>query len=246
MEVKICSKRLSLLSSYSSHSHRDFFEIIYQTEGDYTLNAGGIPFSVKQGDVIIIPPGIFHSGNGNGGLFCDMYVQCTGCEFTEVHVVHDADCSILPLMEQIYRVTTEKGDNYHAIADSLLEAICAYLERYVKKDCQYEFVDVFRNIMYENLSNAEFDISEEIRKSGYSADYFRRCFKAVTGQTPLEYLTSLRVSRAKKLLCATPPQSVESIASGCGFSDEFYFSRVFSKKTGRSPRAYRKSHMASE
>ena len=246
MEVKNCAKALKLIPSYRQHSHRDMLEIIYQRVGNCTYTACGKSFFVKQGDIIVIPPDVPHAGDGEGSLFSDMYIQAKDCDFSEFAVVHDSDGAVLQLMEMIYRVTTERGDNYHAIADSMLEVICAYVTRYLKKDCQYEFVDAFRNIMYENLSNAEFDISEEIRKSGYSADYFRRCFKAVTGQTPLEYLTSLRVSRAKKLLCATPPQSVESIASGCGFSDEFYFSRVFSKKTGRSPRAYRKSHMASE
>ena len=246
MEVKNCAKALNLMSGYRQHSHRNEFEIIYQSVGNYTLNAGNKSFFIKQGDVIVIPPNIPHSGNGDGSLFSDMYVQTRGGDFSEVAVVHDSDGAVLQLMDMIYRVTTEKGDNYHAIADNLLEAICAYVTRYLKKDCKYEFVDTFRNIIYDNLANAEFDVAEEIKKSGYSSDYFRRCFKEVTGQTPLEYLTALRITQAKKLLRATPPQSVESIAVGCGYSDEFYFSRVFSKKTGRSPRAYRKSHTTSD
>lgn len=245
MEVKNCAKALNLIPNYRQHSHRDMFEIIYQKVGNCTYTAGGKSFFVKQGDIVVIPPDTPHTGNGEGSLFSDMYIQATGGDFSEVAVVHDSDGAVLQLMEMIYRVITEKGDNYHAIADSMLEVICAYVTRYLKKDCKYEFVDTFKNIIYDNLANAEFDVSEEIKKSGYSSDYFRRCFKEVTGQTPLEYLTALRVSRAKRLLCATPPQSVESIAAGCGFSDEFYFSRVFSKKTGRSPRVYRKTHMTS-
>ena len=240
MEVKNCSKRLNLLSSYDSHSHRDFFEIIYQSEGGCALSADGKSFSVKQGDVIVIPSGVFHSGNGNGGLFRDMYIQCSGCEFTEVHVVHDADGTVLPLMEMIYRVTTERGDGYHQIADSLLEAICAYITKYINKKTKYEFIDSFKNLIYENLSNCDFDVSAEIKKSGYSSDHFRRCFKEETGSTPLEYLTSLRINRAKKLLGVFPPQSVESISEECGFKDEFYFSRVFKKSVGASPSNYRK------
>ena len=242
MEVKNCSKRLNMLSSYGVHSHRDVFEIIYQSEGVCTLNADGKSFFVKQGDVIVIPSGVFHSGNGNGGLFRDMYVQCSSCEFTEVHVVHDADGTVLPLMEMIYRVTTERGDRYHEIADSLLEAICAYIFKYVNKKNKYEFVDSLKNLMYENLSNCDFDLTEEIKKNGYTADHFRRCFKEDTGATPLEYLTNLRINRAKKLLSATPYQSIESIAAGCGFSDTFYFSRVFKKQVGIAPRDYRKAH----
>ena len=145
-------------------------------------------------------------------------------------------------MEMIYRVTTEKGDRYHEIADSLLEAICAYLTKYINKKTKYEFVDSFKNLIYENLSNHDFDVTEEIQKSGYTTDHFRRCFKNETGTTPLEYITALRINRAKKLLRATPYQPIDSIATGCGFSDEFYFSRVFKKQTGVSPREYRKRH----
>jgi AraC-like DNA-binding protein len=159
-----------------------------------------------------------------------------------VQVVHDTDGAILPIMEMIYRAITERGDGYHKIADSLLEAICAYLTRYVNKKTKYEFVDSFKGLLYENLSNPDFDVSEEIEKSGYSKDHFRRCFKEETGLTPLEHLTVLRINRAKKLLRATPYQSIGSIAAGCGFSDEFYFSRVFRKETGISPREYRKKY----
>ena len=242
MEVKNCAKSLGLMPMYRTHSHNKMFEITYQVEGACTLTANGESFSVKQGDVIILPPGTLHAGNGDGGLFKDMYIQCTGCEFTDIHVVHDTDGAILHLMEMIYRITTERGDRYHEIADSLLEAICAYILKYVNKKNKYEFVDSLKNLMYENLSNCDFDLTEEIKKNGYTADHFRRCFKEDTGATPLEYLTNLRINRAKKLLRATPYQSIESIAAGCGFSDTFYFSRVFKKQVGIAPRDYRKAH----
>ena len=243
MELKNCSRSIRPLPSYSYHVHSRWFEIIYQHKGNVTLCANQKSYAVKQGDVVIIPPAVYHSGDGNGGFFEDIYVQGTGGEFTEVQVVHDTDGTILPLMEMIYRVTTEKGDRYHEIADSLLEAICAYLVKYVNKKSRFEFIDSFKNLMYENLSNGDFDVAEEIKRSGYSSDHFRRCFKAETGYTPLEYLTFLRINHAKKLLRSMPPQPVESIAVGCGFSDEFYFSRVFKKQTGTSPREYRKQHV---
>lgn len=242
MEVKNCAKAPRPLKSYHAHSHSGKAEIVYQTFGSYTMNADGKNYKIKQGDVIIFPPDVVHSGVSDGDYYSDMYLQCTGCEFTEVHVVHDADGAILQLMEMIYRVTTEKGERYHEIADSLLEAICAYITKYINKKSRYDFVDGFKNTIYENLSNRELDITDEIKKSGYTPDHFRRCFKKETGMTPLEYVTALRVNRAKKLLLATPYQPIETIATGCGFSDEFYFSRVFKKLTGISPREYRKLH----
>ncbi len=241
MQLKNSAKVMKRLTSYNSHSHTKYFEIVYQLEGGYTLTAGGKNYEIRQNDVIIIPPGVVHSGNGKGREFRDMYIQATELDFDGVSVVHDDDVAVLPLMEMIYRITTEKGDNYHAIADILLEAICAYLTRYTKRNIKYRFVSEFKNFLYQNIANSEFDLAAEIGKSGYTADHFRRCFKEELGQTPLEYLTTLRINQAKKLLRAMPPQSVESIAADCGFKDEFYFSRVFKKQTGLSPLAYRKS-----
>ena len=184
-----------------------------------------------------------HSGECDGGVFTDMCVKAKNIGFNSAGVVHDSDGSILKLMEMIYRVTTERADGYREIAESLLEAVCAYIRKYMNKKSRYEFVDSFKNVIFENLSNPDFNISDEIKKSGYTADHFRRCFKDDTGKTPVEYITDLRINRAKKQLISHPPQSVESIAEGCGFNDVFYFSRVFKKKTGLSPREYRKERM---
>ena len=240
MQVINSRKILTSITRYENHAHKDVFEIVYQLNGSYTMTAGGKSYEINAGDVIILPPNVPHSGEGGGEPYKDMYVQARGLDFDEVAVVRDADGAILSLMEMIHRVTTEKGDNYHAIADSLLEVIVAYVGRYLKRKSKYDFVSEFKNLMYQNISNSEFDLAAEIKKSGYTQDHFRRCFKQDTGTTPLDYLTTLRITQAKKLLRAMPPQSVESIAAGCGFKDEFYFSRTFKKRVGISPLAYRK------
>ena len=68
MELKNCARSIRPLPSYSSHVHSKCFEIIYQQKGNVTLTANQKSYAVKQGDVIIIPPAVFHSGDGNGGL----------------------------------------------------------------------------------------------------------------------------------------------------------------------------------
>ena len=133
MEVKNCAKALKPLTSYNPHSHKDQVELVYQIYGSYTMTANGENYKIKQGDVIILPQNTIHSGSSDGDSYTDIYLQCTGCEFTKTQVVHDTDGAILPLMEMIYRLTTEKGERYHEIADRLLEAICAYLTKYSNK-----------------------------------------------------------------------------------------------------------------
>jgi AraC family transcriptional regulator len=66
-----------------------------------------------------------------------------------------------------------------------------------------------------------------------------RRFRSAYGQTPLEYLTDLRLRRASHLLEETS-LSLEKIAQQCGYENGFYLSRVFHKKRGVSPSLYRK------
>ena len=138
------------------------------------------------------------------------------------------------------KVMTEKENNYEAIAHSITNAICEYIKKYQKTDFKYDFTVNFKNTLYDNISNPDFNISDEIKKLGYTYDYFRRCFKEDFNKTPLEYLTELRIELAKKLLKQTAFQGVENVALQCGFKDIFYFSKAFKKHTGVSPNAYRK------
>ena len=73
---------------------------------------------------------------------------------------------------------------------------------------------------------------------GYSA--FRRNFKTVTGLSPNQYHLNLRIERAKELLESTL-LNIEEIADQTGFDSIYYFSRIFKKKAGLSPNAYRKT-----
>lgn len=68
--------------------------------------------------------------------------------------------------------------------------------------------------------------------------YFSRIFKEETGQTFVEYVTKVRINRAKELLVGTD-LSIASIASQTGFQDASYFSRVFQKVEGTSPTDFR-------
>jgi two-component system response regulator YesN len=59
-----------------------------------------------------------------------------------------------------------------------------------------------------------------------------------TGQTFKEYLTEIRIKKAKELLRMTNLRSTE-ISYQVGYSDPHYFSHVFGKYTGFSPREFR-------
>ena len=58
------------------------------------------------------------------------------------------------------------------------------------------------------------------------------------GLSPMEYLASRRVAQARILLFSTT-LSIKEIAFRCGFSDPYYFTKVFTKRTGLCPTRYR-------
>lgn len=72
----------------------------------------------------------------------------------------------------------------------------------------------------------------------YSRSYLSRVFKAETGYTIPEYITHVRIKRAKLLFDETD-LSIQEIAISVGFPDAFYFSKIFKKYTGFSPSTYK-------
>lgn len=76
---------------------------------------------------------------------------------------------------------------------------------------------------------------------GYNRSYFSRMFKQVNRVSPVAFLASLRVGKARQMLRERPDLSVEQIAHSVGYQDALYFSKQFRKVYGQSPSAYRKS-----
>jgi AraC-like DNA-binding protein len=77
------------------------------------------------------------------------------------------------------------------------------------------------------------------RKAGMSRSAFAAAFRAKAGDTPLGYLTSWRLYRAKNLLRETP-LSVQEIAVQVGYDTGTALSRVFTRKEGVAPGAWRR------
>lgn len=85
--------------------------------------------------------------------------------------------------------------------------------------------------------------SEEIEQiCGLSYKYAGTLFKNVTGRTIKEYQCALRLRKAEHMLTETD-MSVTQIAQLTGFSDVFYFSKVFHREKGCTPRDYRKEYV---
>lgn len=76
---------------------------------------------------------------------------------------------------------------------------------------------------------------------GYST--FRKEFKRVTGEPPNQFLLNLRLNRARQLLESTN-MNINEIACQTGFDSVYYFSKLFKKKNGKSPKYYRSGNLS--
>ena len=74
---------------------------------------------------------------------------------------------------------------------------------------------------------------------------FSRRFQKATGTTPQEYVTGLRLKKAKQLLTESNLK-IQKIADLCGFSNAYYFSNFFHKHSQMSPAQYRAMNRATE
>lgn len=92
---------------------------------------------------------------------------------------------------------------------------------------------------HENFSHA-IEIEDYARSQHMSMCWFIRSFKQYMGVPPLKYLTSIRIARAKELLSGTDIP-VSEIGELVGYDNPLYFSKIFKKNTGLSPREYRRS-----
>ncbi len=108
-------------------------------------------------------------------------------------------------------------------ANASPQDICKLIQNYIKEHYK-------EDISLSDLSSL-FHFSEA---------YIRKVFKNVNGLTPSQYLTQLRITKAKKILLSNPDINVGMVGEAVGYYDPYYFSRVFQKSTGFYPSEYRR------
>ena len=84
----------------------------------------------------------------------------------------------------------------------------------------------------------EFDLDGLAKVAGLSKYYLEKVFKETVGLSPHQYISQLRVERAKNMLASTSKSMVD-ISMELGFFDQSHFSNAFKGFTGISPLAYR-------
>ncbi len=93
---------------------------------------------------------------------------------------------------------------------------------------------------FNNSFHTKIIIEDYARDHNMTPGWFIQNFKKITGTTPTQYIVSLRINNAMNLL-EESEYSIEKIANFVGYDNALYFSRLFRKHVGCSPREYRKN-----
>lgn len=119
-----------------------------------------------------------------------------------------------------------------------LRALLVRLSRGNSQTPDSRLVQEIREYLNQNYAR-DMTLQHIAERFFISRENVSRKFKQITGENLSDYLTGLRVDKAKALLQNTGLRSSQ-ISELVGYEDEKYFSRVFKKTTGLTPREYRK------
>ena len=107
-------------------------------------------------------------------------------------------------------------------------------------DLDRKLLDEIKETIEENMVDSDFNVSMLQEKMGMGNKQLYRKLKALTGQTPVEYIRDMRMQKAAKLLKAGK-FSVSEVMYTVGFSNSSYFSKCFSKAFGTTPTEFMRS-----
>jgi AraC family L-rhamnose operon regulatory protein RhaS len=149
---------------------------------------------------------------------------------------------LIPALINELQSSHELGD---ACSISLLRTILIELKRIVSG----EVVDAdtrtwsekkVQNLLTELSANCDqqWTLKQMAERCGIQRTRLNSIFQKLTSSTPMEYLSRLRMERAKTLLRETDSKIID-VAFECGFSSSQYFANTFKHSTGMTPTEYR-------
>lgn len=238
------------------HTHQ-FSELFYVLSGEGAFYIEDDKIPVKADDLMIINPHVEHTEKtlpndpmeyivfGVEGLafsFIDPDQDNTkGYSFYSYGSDKNQFINFAQLMMREFH---EKKPGFEKVCHGLLQVLLVYISRkqnlsvisdssfQLSKECalakRYIDANYAKNITLDSLAEIT-----HINKF-YLAHSFTECI----GQSPINYLTDRRLEACKELLTSSN-FSVAQVASSVGFSSQSYFSQIFRKKTGMTPRQYR-------
>lgn len=166
------------------------------------------------------------------------------------------------IMNTLLRKAAESGGVHPVYLDSISSGFAFRIEAFTTlSEAEELMAEMFRSycrlVRKHSMKNysppiqkviaaIDFDLTANLTLSALAAmqnispSYLSALFKQEVGETLTEYVNGKRIKRAMQLLETTKMQ-VQNVAQNCGILDVHYFSKIFKKTTGMTPKEYRES-----
>lgn len=225
-----------------------YWEAVAVLRGSMDLILGEERLRMRAGEVCLIPPDLPHHEQSSHRME-NLWIGFSGSRMDGLDPAHALVAQGHDLIQACERLWKCAEGAYGLSGPELDGLALAALGLFLRAriDALHPQTDITEAAIH--MMRAEFatlrTVGDMANRLHISEGHFSRLFRDRTGQSPLAYLTGIRMEHACGWLqrSALP---VASVAIMCGFADPLYFSRLFRRHMGQSPRAYRNaSHITS-
>lgn len=230
------------------------FHLVLITKGKgifETKETGAI--KISDGDVFLLFPGVWHRYKPSKktgwterwvGFSGDIANQFLSNGFFTLKNPIISKCNkptILNHFNTLFKLFDQESFGFQRLASGICIQLMAELYNIKNGGNNIEnlnsMVSIAKRKMYEQI-NTSLDLTKIAIELGVSYSKFRLDFKKQTGVSPLQYHLLLKIEKSKELLLNTT-KSQKEIAFELGFESDYYFNRLFKKKTGLAPGKFR-------
>lgn len=230
----------ALTMAVSRHMHNSW-ELIYCTSGDGRMIFEDSILEYSANDIVIVPPLLPHSNISREG-FTNIHINLIDSTLTHAGplVVHaDSNGFLLDAFTAAFYYFSGNSAGFHTLLPIYGQLIVASLALSQPNYQHSEMIQKIENDILQNYPDCRYDLNAYLNGLPFNTEYVKKMFKKATGMTPHQYLTDKRLENAASTLATFCGKgNISETARLCGFSDPLYFSRMFKKKYGVSPRNY--------
>jgi len=238
-------------------SEHSTYLMIYCSAGEGVISVAGTTQRVSPGVLILLPPGCAHkyhaSDNKPWSIYWihfagDLAADYAG-EVMQQEVLLDVGIhqAFIELFKRLFSMRRRGISliSYLQICAQLklllLTASAMTKQPAVDRTNQHSLIQALSYM--RNHVNEDLNLDQLAGQCNLSKFHFVRKFKSLTGNSPIQYFIQLRMEQAC-LLLDNSSHSIKEIAVELGYQDPLYFSRLFKRVLGVSPKQYRSLHSA--
>ncbi len=220
------------------------YELIFFISGEGITNFNDNVIKDEPNSIRFLPKGI---GEGIYTVEKHIHGVCIDIYFDTLDEMPDYACGMKNMSElknlfiKLYNIWNSKKNGYYSESMSIfydiIRKIKKHNEKYFTNEQAKKIIPSY-NYMLENFTKPDFDYKAMCNETKLSYDYFKELFIKQYGISPVKFVTMLRIEKAKELLI-TGHYSITEISQMCGFENVYYFSTVFKKHEGISPKKYK-------